>query len=267
VTDFWNKPQDYAKFLAEELGFVYKERLLVVMPEGYGYWDIGQSGLPERRSLSELDPPRRTSKLLASAMAAVRQLAAREGVRLSVPDVDPPPEGMSNSQGESTPGHTPQPTATAEASAAPPGAEDTGGGVPDAVLFFSPFGVAGLVAVGLIVVRRRRDDSTRATAPTTEAKPKPLTTAPATLSLPKATTATLSHGLAVPVKVPAAGRVAITLSASGRWIASGSADAERAGNVTVRLPKIPKAEKFRGKALSLKLTFGDTVVTKTLKVR
>jgi len=35
--DFWKKPQDYAKFLAEELAFVYDKRLLVIMPNGYGY--------------------------------------------------------------------------------------------------------------------------------------------------------------------------------------------------------------------------------------
>lgn len=54
---------------------------------------------------------------------------------LTVPDVDPPEGGMSNSEGDAGatpgPGHTPLPTATAEASGAPPGATDTGGGAPD----------------------------------------------------------------------------------------------------------------------------------------
>jgi hypothetical protein len=77
-----------------------------------------------------------------------------------VPDVDPPEGGMSNSEGDAgaTPGggHTRLPTATAEASGAPPGATDAGGGAPD-VLFFGPFAVAALVALGLIAVRRRRE--------------------------------------------------------------------------------------------------------------
>jgi hypothetical protein len=155
-TAFWKKPQDYAKFLAEELGYVYKERLLIVMPNGYGYWDMDQSGLRERQSLRKVAPPRRTTKLLTSAIAAVRQLASREGIELTVPDAKVPESGMSNSMAEASATHTPSATTTPEPSATPAPAQDGGGG-SGAWLFFSPFAAAGLVAVGLIVVRRRRE--------------------------------------------------------------------------------------------------------------
>ena len=41
------KPQQYAKFLGQELDFVYPGRLLVAMPNGYGY---AQGGRPTRSS-------------------------------------------------------------------------------------------------------------------------------------------------------------------------------------------------------------------------
>ena len=37
VSALWGKPQAYAGFLAEELAFVYRDRLLIVSPKGYGY--------------------------------------------------------------------------------------------------------------------------------------------------------------------------------------------------------------------------------------
>ena len=36
VPQLWAKPQIYAKFLGAELRFVYKDTLLVVMPQGLG---------------------------------------------------------------------------------------------------------------------------------------------------------------------------------------------------------------------------------------
>jgi hypothetical protein len=39
VPSLWRKPQQYARFLGAELAFVYKQRLLIVMPNGFGfYW-------------------------------------------------------------------------------------------------------------------------------------------------------------------------------------------------------------------------------------
>jgi hypothetical protein len=36
VPSLWRKPKTYARFLGQELFFVYKGRLLTVMPNGYG---------------------------------------------------------------------------------------------------------------------------------------------------------------------------------------------------------------------------------------
>ena len=36
VPQLWAKPQVYARFLGAELRFVYKDTLLIVMPQGFG---------------------------------------------------------------------------------------------------------------------------------------------------------------------------------------------------------------------------------------
>jgi WD40 repeat protein len=88
--------------------------------------------------------------------------------------------------------------------------------------------------------------------------------AAAKLTLGKVTAQKLRKGLAVRVSVPAAGRVSVKATAGGRKVASGSANAKRAGTVTVRLSK---ARVRKGKTLTLKLTFNGQTVTKTAKVR
>jgi hypothetical protein len=156
ATHYWKQPQDYAKFLAGQLALLYKERVLVLMPGGYGFWDTDRSGLGERALLRDLDPPRRPRDFLASAIDAVRKLAAAEGVRLEVPDVEPPPGGMTQPVSHfARPVGTAPPLPTATPRDGAGGAADGGG--PSAALFFGPFAIAGLVAVGLIVVRRRRE--------------------------------------------------------------------------------------------------------------
>jgi len=42
VTSLDRKPRLYAHFLSQELRFVYKQRLLVVMPNGFGIADDGK---------------------------------------------------------------------------------------------------------------------------------------------------------------------------------------------------------------------------------
>ena len=37
ITAFWGAPRRYARFLGLELGYYYKNSLLVVMPAGIGY--------------------------------------------------------------------------------------------------------------------------------------------------------------------------------------------------------------------------------------
>jgi hypothetical protein len=83
VTALWRKPQRYAEFLGQELYFVYKGRLLIVMPNGYG---ISQRGNPvpgERKVLDALAPP--GQDLAVATTTAVRRLAAAGGVDVPLP--------------------------------------------------------------------------------------------------------------------------------------------------------------------------------------
>jgi hypothetical protein len=138
ATPFWGKPKGYATFLGQELSNVYKERTLVVMPDGYGIFHAGHSTLREQKLLDRLPPPR---ELLPASLETVQRLAAASGVKLAIPDVPA--------------GNIVQPafqhaTATATATSTPP----SRGGGSSAWLFLVP--VAGFVAIALFARRRAR---------------------------------------------------------------------------------------------------------------
>ena len=46
VTELWRQPREYARFLGIELSLAYKQRLLVVMPNGFGFNWPGHSAAP-----------------------------------------------------------------------------------------------------------------------------------------------------------------------------------------------------------------------------
>jgi hypothetical protein len=83
VPQLWAKPQTYAKFLGAELRFVYKDTLVVVMPQG-----LGVSGpYTQSRALAALagiDPRKDTTPagLTATADKALRALAVADGRKL-----------------------------------------------------------------------------------------------------------------------------------------------------------------------------------------
>jgi hypothetical protein len=82
----FRKPQKYAEFLGLELRFVYRNRLLVVMPNGYGYAVGGDPDPKASALLAKLPPPGRdATKEVTSAIRAVRALAAADGKHLTVP--------------------------------------------------------------------------------------------------------------------------------------------------------------------------------------
>jgi hypothetical protein len=84
----YRKPQHYAEFLGLELAFVYHGRLLVVMPNGYGYSVKGDPDPKASKILKPLPPPGRdATKEVVGAEAAVRKLAAAAGRRLDVTKV------------------------------------------------------------------------------------------------------------------------------------------------------------------------------------
>ena len=51
VTSLWAKPKDYARFLGTERGIVYKKPLLVVMPNGVGYYRAHYDSAPAYAAL------------------------------------------------------------------------------------------------------------------------------------------------------------------------------------------------------------------------
>ena len=84
----FGKPEKYAQFLGLELAFVYRDRLLVVMPNGYGYAVKGDPDPKASAVLKKLPAPGRSAtKEADAAIVAVQRLAAGEGRRLAVPKV------------------------------------------------------------------------------------------------------------------------------------------------------------------------------------
>lgn len=85
VTSLYRKPQVYARFLGRELQFLYRGRLLVVMPQGYGYYDgRGRHG-PELRVLRGLGVGKGPDQIVESATGAVARLARANGHPVTVP--------------------------------------------------------------------------------------------------------------------------------------------------------------------------------------
>jgi hypothetical protein len=83
----YNKPQRYAQFLGLELSFQYRGRLLVVMPNGFGY---AVNGEPDPRAVRALrglgGPGKDATRQAQAAIVAVRRLAEAGGHRLSIPN-------------------------------------------------------------------------------------------------------------------------------------------------------------------------------------
>ena len=82
----FRKPQKYAAFLGLELSFVYRDRLLVVMPNGYGYSVNGDPDPKASTVLKPLPAPgANATKEVQAAIVAVERLAASAGHRLVAP--------------------------------------------------------------------------------------------------------------------------------------------------------------------------------------
>jgi hypothetical protein len=82
VTVLWKKPKPYAKFLGAELQFVYKNRLLVVMPQGFGFNWPQHSPAKEYAILDKIRIPPGNTGLVEAAQTAVQKLAAASGVQI-----------------------------------------------------------------------------------------------------------------------------------------------------------------------------------------
>jgi hypothetical protein len=80
AVSLWRHPQDYAKFLGSELAFVYAKRVLIVQPSGFGVYNQKRPVAKEQRVLAGIPPGTTPAELAQSAAAAVRSLAAADGV-------------------------------------------------------------------------------------------------------------------------------------------------------------------------------------------
>jgi hypothetical protein len=82
VTGLWHRPESYARFLGTELSFAYKQRLLVVMPNGFGFNWPGHSTESAYRLLAGVPISPGGYGLVQAGAAAVKQLAAAAGIKL-----------------------------------------------------------------------------------------------------------------------------------------------------------------------------------------
>ena len=82
VTELWRQPRTYARFLGYELSLAYKQRLLVVMPNGFGINWPGHSPTSAYRVLARISIGSGAAGLFNAAEAAVGKLALAAGVKL-----------------------------------------------------------------------------------------------------------------------------------------------------------------------------------------
>lgn len=83
ITPLWRRPSVYARFLGLELSLAFKQRLLVVMPNGFGFSWPGHSSAPEYRLLDTVQVGAGANALAVAAQTAVMRLAGADGVSLA----------------------------------------------------------------------------------------------------------------------------------------------------------------------------------------
>jgi hypothetical protein len=83
VTELWRQPQNYARFLGQELSLVYRGTLLVVMPNGFGLYRAGSPRGAEQSAVASARAPGRD--LGTATLAAIQRLAAASGHTLQLP--------------------------------------------------------------------------------------------------------------------------------------------------------------------------------------
>lgn len=127
ITELWRRPRLYARFLGQELSLAYQGRLLVVMPDGFGFHWPGHSAGSAYRLLRGVPVPAAGAGPAEAAQTAVRRLAGAAGIALP-----PPPAARTGTGG-------------------PPGAADSG--LP--LLAVAAAGLA-LAAALLLIARARR---------------------------------------------------------------------------------------------------------------
>jgi len=99
VPSLWLHPHEYARFLSQELFFAYKNRVLVVMPNGYGVAERGKTLQAEERLVDALPKPGNAGDTIAAgAVVAVRRMAAQAGVAVPLPPLRAPASSSSTNR-------------------------------------------------------------------------------------------------------------------------------------------------------------------------
>jgi cytochrome oxidase Cu insertion factor (SCO1/SenC/PrrC family) len=152
VTALWRKPAAYASFLGTELSLAYAQRLLIVMPNGFGFNWPGHSANAAYGVLGGVRIAPGGAGLATAAQNAVLALARASGVKLTVPAAG----AASGAAGTSAAGAG----ASAAAPGAEPGGQPTVAGAPSGtpVLLIAGMAVAVLLpggAGGWLLLRRR----------------------------------------------------------------------------------------------------------------
>jgi len=109
IPTLFGKPSVYARFLSSELSSIWRDRVLVVMPSGYGLAQgarlVRRGGVehvvvntrsgPDEAVLRRLPPPRGSSPadVVTAASKAVRALAARHDIALVAAPPSSSPSG------------------------------------------------------------------------------------------------------------------------------------------------------------------------------
>src|SRR5581483_11635199 len=89
IPSLMNKPDEYAKFLGQELMGFYVGPLLIVMPKGFGVYDGGRTVAAEEEVLHGIGVEGSSvDDLVRSAAAAVQKLQAAHALKSA--DIRPP---------------------------------------------------------------------------------------------------------------------------------------------------------------------------------
>ena len=147
ITALWHRPRAYARFLGYELSLAYRQRLLVVMPNGFGFYWQGHATVAGYRSLAGISIGAGGGGLAAAAETAVARLATGAGARLSVSEATGAaggPVGPTRDAGAGSRART------------PPGPVASAGAVPAALFVILGVAALGTLGTGVVVVLRRR---------------------------------------------------------------------------------------------------------------
>ena len=85
VTELWRQPAIYARFLGEELSLVYRGPLLVVMPDGYGFYRQSGPLSAAQSALAGARKPAGGTELGIATLNAVERVAAASGYSIPIP--------------------------------------------------------------------------------------------------------------------------------------------------------------------------------------